>query len=219
MTNGGSARYRTAQAAVAETLRDRILAGEIEPGTRLLQTDIAEDFETSTTPVREALRQLVAEGLLDGDAYRGVVVHATSLNELEQIYEIRMALEPLIIAATVQNVTASELAQAEELADRMEDETDPTQWTKHNAAFHRILAEAARRPLLSSLVGSLRNISAMYIARSIHTMPERIEMGNAEHRQLLEACRNGDVAKAEAIERLHLEHTLEIGKAGFETPS
>ena len=80
-SRSGPVGFRTAQAAVAEMLRREILSGQMSPQTRLLQSEVAERFETSTTPVREALRQLVAEGLLDGDPHRGVTVHQISLED------------------------------------------------------------------------------------------------------------------------------------------
>ena len=203
--------YRTAQAAVAELLRAEILLGRLPPGTRLLQNDIAERFKTSTTPVREAMRQLVAEGLLDGDPHRGVIVHETSQEELEQIYEIRLALEPLSIAATVANAVDEELAHAELLVATMEGERDTARWTELNTEFHRALADAARRPLLASILNGLRNLSALYIAGLLTDAPERIEAANEEHRALVSACRAGDVEKAIELERSHLAHTLELG--------
>ncbi len=205
-------RYQTAQAAVAEMLRTEILQGRIPPRTRLLQNDIAERFETSTTPVREALRELVAEGLLDGDPHRGVVVHQTSLEELEELYEIRLALEPLMIRATVDAITEAEIDDARRLIDAMEGEHDPAAWTDLNAAFHSVLAGAARRPRLGAIIRNLRNLSALYIAASLQDVPERFEVANQEHADLLTAIREQDVASAEAITAVHLAHTLQLGK-------
>ena len=205
-------RYRTAQEAVAGMLREKILSGEIVPGTRLLQTDVAEQFETSTTPVREAMRQLIAEGLLAGDPHRGVTTYEPSLKELQEIYEIRLLLEPLSIAATVGNISEDDLAYAEELMIQMEGESDPGSWTVINAEFHRTLIEAAGRPRIAAIIHSLRAISTIYVAASIHEVPGRMDLGNKEHRELIEACRAGDIAGAQDIERKHLEHTLELGR-------
>jgi DNA-binding GntR family transcriptional regulator len=216
--SGGPVGHRTAQAAIVDLLRGEILRGEMTPGTRLLQNEIAERFETSTTPVREALRQLVAEGLLDGDAHRGVTVHDTSLEELEQIYEIRLVLEPLAIAATVENMTAEEMKAAQELVGEMESEDEPVKWIRLNAEFHRALAEAARRPRLATIVHGLRNISALYIAASLQEIPQRRAVANSEHRALIEAIAAGDVETAAAMERAHLEHTLELGTASLAGP-
>lgn len=212
MTKENPVGFRTAQAAVAEMLRREVLSGAIPPGTRLLQAEVAERFETSTTPVREAMRQLVSEGLLDGDPHKGVVVHEISLAELEEIYDLRLHLEPLAIEATVKNITAGELEEAKRLADAMEAEDRPAVWTELNARFHALLAEAGRRPRLAAMLSNLRNLSAMYIVRSIRAMPDRLQAGNAEHRRLLEACGSRDVAAAQDIEREHLRHTLEIGE-------
>jgi DNA-binding GntR family transcriptional regulator len=197
---------------VAARLRSDILRGAYEPGTRLLQNEIAERFETSTTPVREALRQLVAEGLLDGDPHRGVQVHPATMDELEQLYEIRMALEPLVAAATVRNADPQDLAKARAMTEAMKAEPDPARWVALNGEFHRLLAEAARRPRLARILENLRNLSALYVATSIHEAPQRVQAGNAEHDQLLDAIERGDIATAEQVTRDHLEHTLELGK-------
>lgn len=210
-------RHGTTQAAVADQLRDEILSGRLPPGTPLRQNEVAERYQTSTTPVREALQQLVAEGLLDGDPHRGVSVHRTASEELEQIYEIRMVLEPLSITATVANITERELAQAEELVDALDGETDAAVATELNNAFHMILTEAARRPRLAGILRRLRNLSALYIAHSLADHPERMQAANQEHRELLEACRANDAERAREVERSHLGHTLELGKTRLGT--
>ena len=209
---GGPVGFRTAQAAVAEMLRSEILSGRIAPQTRLLQSEVAERFETSTTPVREALRQLGGEGLLDGDPHRGVLVHEISLEELKEIYEIRLHLEPLAIAATVTNITDEQIEEAAGLLDQMEAQEDRTAWTELNARFHALLAAASGRPRLTTMLTNLRNLSALYIVRSLVVMPERVEAGNAEHRQLLAAIRDKHVEAAQDVELTHLRHTLEIGE-------
>ena len=208
----GPVGHRTAQAVVAEMLRTEILSGRMPSRTRLLQSEIAERFATSTTPVREALRQLVGEGLLDGDPHRGVTVHEISLGELEEIYEIRLRLEPLAMEATVANITDDDLEAARSLIDAMEAEQDPAAWTELNARFHALLAGSSGRTRLSGILTSLRNLSALYIVRSLQGMPDRIRAGNHEHRQLVAAIEDGDVARAQELELLHLRHTLEIGE-------
>ncbi|NNC91033.1 MAG: GntR family transcriptional regulator [Acidimicrobiia bacterium] len=208
----GPVGHRTAQAAVAEMLRAEILSGRMPSRTRLLQSEIAQRFATSTTPVREALRQLVGEGLLDGDPHRGVTVHEISLGELEEIYEIRLRLEPLAMEATVTHITDDDISAAGSLIEAMEAEEDPAAWTELNARFHAVLAGASGRTRLSGILTNLRNLSALYIVRSLQGMPDRIRAGNREHRDLLEAIAAGDVNRAQEVELLHLRHTLEIGE-------
>lgn len=166
----------------------------------------------STTPVREAMRELAGEGLLDLDPHRGVVVHQPSVIEFQEVYRIRGLLEPVAIAATVENITSAQIASAERVLERMEIEADVAEWTILNAAFHSLLAEATGMPILTSILENLRNMSALYIASVIHLRPDAVVTANAEHRAMLEACKAGDVNKALTIEVDHLQHTLAIGE-------
>jgi DNA-binding GntR family transcriptional regulator len=202
--------YRTAQAVVADRLRHAILTGQLPPGSRLLQAAVAEEMKTSTTPVREAMRELAGEGLLDLDPHRGVMVHTSSVAELGEIYQIRSLLEPVAIAATVANLTPAQISVAEDLVDRMEAEPDVADWAMLNVAFHAVLAEATRLPILSSILAKLRNVSALYVASMIQHHPEIIGPANDEHRELLRACKEGDVEAAKATEVAHLRHTLDL---------
>lgn len=202
---------RTTQSIIAERVRIEILSGILTPGSRLMQADLAKRMNTSTTPVREALRELASEGLLHLDPHRGVIVHETSEQELNEIYEIRRLLEPESIAKTVANITEREVAVARELIARMESESDPGTWTVLNNRFHGILAEAARSPLLASVVQNLRNRSSQYVASSMRQLGERMADANLEHVALLDACVEGDVEAAVAITLQHLEATVDFG--------
>lgn len=206
--------YRTTQEAVVEHLRSQILRGVMMPGTRLLQAEVAAELQISTTPVREALRQLVSEGLLDGDAHRGVTVHQTSREELEDIYEIRMALEPLAIASTVERVTEEELKRVESIVEEMES-SEATRFVELNALFHKVLADAARRPRLAAILTNLRELSTFYVAQELRAESggAQISIHIADHRRLLAACKAGDGSATKRIQREHLAHTLDAGLA------
>jgi DNA-binding GntR family transcriptional regulator len=206
--------YRTTQKTVVEHLRGQILRGTMAPGTRLLQAELAAELQISTTPVREALRQLVAEGLLDGDAHRGVVVHQASREELEDIYEIRMALEPLAIASTVKRVTDEELRQVESIVEEM-DSADAERFVELNVLFHKLLADAAGRPRLAAILTNLRELSTFYVAQELRADSGRaqISIHIADHRRLLAACKAHDGPAAKRIQREHLIHTLDAGLA------
>lgn len=204
--------YRTAQAVVADRLRRAVLSGQMPPGSRLLQAVVAAEMHTSTTPVREAMRELAGEGLLDLDPHRGVVVHQPSVAELQEIYQIRSLLEPVAIANTVENITAEQLALAAQVLDQMEQQTDVAEWALLNATYHSVLAEASRLPILTSMLEKLRNLSTLYVASFVDRHPDRIRKANDEHRALLEACQARDVPKAQELEVTHLQHTLVIGE-------
>lgn len=176
-----------------------------------MQADLAKRMNTSTTPVREALRELASEGLLHLDPHRGVIVHEPSEEELAEIYQIRRLLEPESVAKTVEHITEAEIERARELMSRMESEDDPGTWTVLNNQFHGILAQASRSPLLASIVQNLRNRSSQYVANSMRHLSNRIEEANEEHAALLEACVDGDVDTAVAVTHKHLDATVDHG--------
>src|SRR5437870_2526894 len=104
--------HRTAQAHIVERLRQEILSGRIPPGTRLTQAELAKRMETSTTPVREAVRELSAEGLVRISPHREVIVHEPTRLELEEIYELRVLLEPLSVIKAAKIITPSQVLAA-----------------------------------------------------------------------------------------------------------
>src|SRR5262245_24385406 len=91
----GSATRQTAPQAVADALREAILSGALPGGSRLIQSSLANHFGVSSTPVREALRQLAAEGLVQFDSYRGAVVFTPSAEEIEDVWDLLLRLEPV----------------------------------------------------------------------------------------------------------------------------
>lgn len=168
-------------------------------------------MQTSTTPVREALRELAAEGLLDLDPHRGVIVHVPTESELEEIYEIRGVLEPLSIRKTVQRITDEEISDAKAIHERACATTEPGEWVIANREFHGVLAEASRSPELTSLLANLRNRSALYVAITLRGDPDHIPESNEQHQELLDACRNRDEETAVEIVCRHLGQTVELG--------
>jgi DNA-binding GntR family transcriptional regulator len=177
-----------------------------------MQAAVAEGMRTSTTPVREAMRQLIAEGLLDADAHRGAVVHAPTTDELEEIYSMRMLLEPLSIVRTVRLITPDELAECETLLDQMEREQDIVLWVKLNREFHAQLGRAAQSPILQGVLTNLRDRSAPYVAMWIQKA-DRIPVGNREHRALLDACRARDEVQAVEMVKVHFEATPHLAQS------
>lgn len=200
----------TAHEMVAGRLRVEILSGRISPGARLLQTKLAERMRTSTTPVREAMTELAAEGLVDLDPHRGVIVHEPTEQELFEVYEMRSILDPVLMIKTVTNITESEIERSAALCRRMEGESEPGAWVVLNSHFHASLDGAARSPLLAGTVRNLRNRSSIYIAASLRESPDRMARANEEHLAMVEACRRRDVDAGATPTRQHIEATVEL---------
>lgn len=201
---------RTAQSMVAGRLRVEILSGLIPPGTRLLQTKVAERMRTSTTPVREAMAELSAEGLVDLDPHRGVIVHEPTETELHEVYEMRSLLDPVLMSKTVTNITDAEIQQAGKLCAMMEQEAEPGGWVVLNSRFHALMDGAARSPLLAGTVRNLRNRSSIYIAASLHESPHRMARANSEHLAMVDACQSREVDAALGPTHAHIEATVEL---------
>src|SRR5687767_15583832 len=115
---------RTAHEFVKDSLRRAILRGDLSGGARLIQADLAAMLNVSTTPVREALRDLATEGLITLDRHRGGVVRELNWQEMEAIRLIRHQLEPLAVRLVVENITDAELDEAERFRGRMAKERD-----------------------------------------------------------------------------------------------
>ncbi len=203
----------TAHEFVYDTLRRAILGGALPGGAHLVQADIASRLSVSTTPVREALRDLAAEGLVVFRPHIGAVVRELNLVELTELYDIRKALEPLAIRRAAERITAEELAEATALARQMEAESDPATWAVLNRKFHQVLEDAAQAPFIQSVLRGVQDISAIYVARSLVARPTRMGSGNKQHRGLIAALRrhDGDAAADQLV--AHLDATLQTALA------
>jgi DNA-binding GntR family transcriptional regulator len=193
-----------ARSRVKLVLHRGIVTGTIPGGTRLVQSCIAEELAVSTRPVRDALRELAAEGFVRLDGRGAAVVRELGRGELEDIYEIRMMLEPMAAARAARLASPDSLIRAGELLSVMQATADGAQWAEHNASFHKIIDEAGSSPRLVAILGNLRELSARYITHSVRTVPGRASRANAEHAEILRAliARDPEAAADAAIRHL-----------------
>lgn len=154
----GTRTARTTHRDVTERLREAILSGALPPGTHLVQADLATSLAVSVTPVREALRDLESQGLVDSDPFRGAVVHRVSLEELEEIYELRSTLIPLAIRDRVETITKEELAEASALLKQMTLDIPDSQWVEDNRTLHRLLDGAPTKRHLGDVLRKLADL-------------------------------------------------------------
>ena len=203
-------RHMTAQQVAYNTLRRRIIRGTLPANTRLIQAEIAAQLSLSTTPVREALRRLASEGLVRIDTHRGAVVRGLNVDELTEIYELRMALEPLAVRKAAMRISATEMSRAEALCRQMDALEDPEAWAEANRDFHAILTEAAASPYLIDILEGLRDKSMPYVRLSANLRGSFSSAANTEHWQLLDSCRRRDPDRAAEITTRHLEATRDL---------
>ncbi|MCW2655354.1 MAG: hypothetical protein QOE41_3060 [Mycobacterium sp.] len=211
MTLGLNARHNralTAHVYVLDTLREAILDGTLPGGTRLIQAELAAQLDVSNTPVREALRDLAGEGLVVFDAHRGSRVRSLDLDEVRELYEMRIALEPLMVRRVMDTISPKQLDRAEELCQQLEQTTSLTEWSELNRQFHALFALGEKESRLATVLSGLRDSASMYVTLSLGANTARIAESNAEHAKLIEFYRAHDIKGAINMTVQHLRATL-----------
>lgn len=204
---------QTAQAYVRNTIRSAIFAGEITAGDRLVQADIARRLKVSTTPVREALRELATEGLLRLDAHHGAVVRDLDPRERSEIHELRQLLEPEVMRRALPRITSDELDKAASLQHQMSQEETMAGWAELNRAFHRIFLDACGSKILAETVANLQDRYAAYVVSAMRDDPLRRANSDREHEAIVEAARNRDVAAATQMILIHIMAPLATSRS------
>lgn len=197
-------RFRTATAFVEAVLREAILTGQLAGGTPLRQEELAAAFAVSRMPVREALRQLEAQALVDFAPHKGAVVTDISAADAADNYAIRAALEPAALRLSIPNLTADDFARAEALIADMDGEEDIARLGDLNRRFHLTLYARAGRPRLLALVEQHLAAADRYL-RFHFTALGRDHMAQDEHAALLAAARARDAEAATRIAATHVE--------------
>jgi DNA-binding GntR family transcriptional regulator len=193
----------SAMALVLDAVRAEILAGRLPAGTTLRQEELAERFAVSRMPVREALKRLESEGLVEVLPSRRVRVASLSRREIEDVYDMRAALEPLAVRLAVPRLTRAHLRDAAHALEAAEDESDAETFGVRNAAFHLALMDACERPRLLAAIASLLDVSDRYQRAALRDV-EHTMLVRDEHRRLLDAARRGDGDEAARVAEAHV---------------
>ncbi|TPN74948.1 GntR family transcriptional regulator [Mesorhizobium sp. CU2] len=199
---------------ISKALADRIISGAIEPGSRLRQDHVAEEFNTSHVPVREAFRRLEAQGLAISEPRRGVRVASFDLGEVREVAEMRAALEVLALRHAAPHLTAAILEKAEEATKAGDKSRDVRSWEEANRAFHRLILEPCRMPRLLSTIDDLHAASARFLFAAWRSEWET--RTDQDHRAILAALRQGNTESAAATLGRHVQW---IGQKPVKTAS
>jgi DNA-binding GntR family transcriptional regulator len=193
---------------IASQLREEILRGNYAPGTRIRQTDVAEQFGASRLPVREALRILESDGLVTLVANTGAWVAHLSLDECREIYLIRERLDPLLLRYSMENLSEHTIARLGALADEMQGGTDVETFLHLDREFHLLSYSAATTSVLGETVERLWN-STQHYRRAFTTLlgPDGNRAVHYEHQLLVNAIRRGDSDDAERVLYGHIRRT------------
>ncbi len=204
LDNDAGGRGQTAHVYVRETIRTAILNGQLAGGTRLVQSDLAAQLNVSTTPVREALRDLASEGLIRIDPHHGGVVSELDADDLREVYQIRQRLEPLALEIAMPLITDEIVERCEALHKQMCDSPNSADWVNLNRQFHMTIYEASDQHRLVAMIGSLQDASVMAVSTRIQGLPAVRDEANNEHGDLIDALRDRDLERAQDVILHHL---------------
>ena len=207
-----TSRRITAVDLVRDALRAAILRGDLPGGSRLVQTEIAAQLNVSTTPVREAMRDLSSEGLITLDSHRIGTVRKPDWDEMVEIVEIRKSLEAFAVSRAMANITKAELDQARALADVLSQEEDIGSWVEKNCQFHSIFHHATRTKRLGSMLQALEEAGGVFVAQAQRLDPELRRRAIDDHFALLDAYKAKDMDRAVEIQHGHMHLPLEAAE-------
>jgi DNA-binding GntR family transcriptional regulator len=193
---------------IASDLREAILAGELAPGERIRQEVVAERSGASRLPVREALRMLEAEGLVEQEPNKGARVAKLDRQELDGLYRIRERIEPLALAESIPHLRDDVLDRLDAIQDEIERTTDPAHFLVLDRELHLLTYSGCPIEQLSTMTTRLWN-STQHYRRAFVTLAgaDRMWVVNAEHRLILDAIRRRDTEDAERFLAGHIRRT------------
>jgi DNA-binding GntR family transcriptional regulator len=191
--------------AIYLALRERILSKDIAPGTRLVMRDVANRYEASDIPVREALRMLERDGLVETAPYRGARVTTLTAKEVEETCFIRSHLESIATGLAAERITDAELARLDLLMIRMRaavDGQDGPAFSELNLEFHRTIVASCGNDMLRELTMDIRRRHSGF-QRVFRLVPGRLATSQSEHEGIMAALRDHDAERASRLALLH----------------
>jgi DNA-binding GntR family transcriptional regulator len=205
-------------------LRRKLLAGELQPGTRLDYRKIGAEMGVSTTPVREAMGKLASEGLVDLVPRAGAIVRELGRQEAEHLYGVREAIETYAAAKAAEKISKASLQRLEFLLGRMHDlittnsgagnrvmAGEPlAEFLEADLAFHMTIIEAAGNPRLSKLAGDSHIHSRIFGVERFGHEQELVEEADRTHQLIYKALEERAPAKAADLIARHIQRSLEL---------
>lgn len=200
----------TIQESIADRLRNLILSHHLRPGERLVQRDLAEQLGVSRTPIREALYELASDGLVVLSPHKGASVADFSLEDLKDIYSIRIPLEGYGAYLATQNIGPEDLIQLQTLVEQMKklfQRGDRWQLLETNREFYATFYVIAGRKRLYDLIMKHLDMAGLY-RRMAFALEDHYAGTVTEHAQLLDLVKQGDALEVERSTRVGLEQTV-----------
>jgi DNA-binding GntR family transcriptional regulator len=192
---------------ISKEIEEAILSGQFKPRERLIEMDLITRFGISRTVIREAFKRLEAKGLIRVTPYRGAVVADLTVEEIEEIYFVRIRLERIAAQLVLEHITPAEIKQIKELSREVEANLRQKthQMIEKDSEFHRTIFRACRNRHLSNIIDYLRT-KAHIVRYNAWSLPHRIEQSILEHREMIKSIEEKDLSRFEKLIVKH--HTI-----------
>lgn len=200
--------YKPLRDVVVESIRQAIISGQFPPGMRLMELQLAEEKGVSRTPVREAIRKMELEGLVVMIPRRGAYVADISIKDINEVYEVRTALDVLSAGLAAERIDKSEIQEMRELLAEEAALVEARDYPKiidNDTAFHDVIYRASGNTRCMNIISNLREQITAIRGRSM-PYPGRVEIMLKEHRAIFGAIAAGKVEKAQEAVRTHMEN-------------
>jgi DNA-binding GntR family transcriptional regulator len=202
--------YELLSQKVYRVLKTEIIKGSLKPGNKLSEGKIAKQMEVSRTPIREALRELAAEGFVKISPNQGVVVSNASIKDIQEVLQIRGVLEGLAARLVTKTINKEEIKELENYLKQMEYYTskdDALAFSEMDAEFHELILNICRNNRLIQIRKNLSDQAHRYRIKSL-SVPGRLKHSLKEHREIVEALMQKDSEQADRLSQKHAENVL-----------
>ena len=203
--------YELLSKKVYRILKARIIKGDLTQGVKLFEAKIAEQLGVSRTPVREAIRGLAAEGLVKMTPNQGVVVINLSLEDLQEVLQIRELLEGYATSIVAKKINQDEIKKLEKIIEKMNisiSKENVLAYSNSNAEFHDLIFNICGNKRLTKIYDNLSSSDHRFRLRALRNNFERLKYSLKEHREILEALKRRDSEQAGRLSQRHIENVL-----------
>lgn len=180
----------TLPSKIYRILREAIIKGQLQPGERLVQDELAKTLNVSRMPIREAIKQLAAEGYVTVEPHKGAVVKQFTIHELEEIYFLRAKFEPMAAAESLKIMSPQLVTQLRELNEKMKKTDDTDEYVQLNIQFHHLLIKDCPWGKLNNII---ENLWTGFPQQTPHLLPNQIATSISEHDLMVEALANNNI--------------------------
>lgn len=212
MLNFDIQNHKPLREMVYEELKIQILTGQIVPGTRMMEVDLAEEMGVSRTPIREAIRKLEKEGLVTIEPRRGAYASMISTQDMVEILEVRQDLEGLAAYFAATRMSPVEMEELKEIADKYNDAVksgNMKELIRYDTQFHRLIVDSCNNKILVNMVEQLQELVLRFRYIYYDNFKRGEEMPR-EHQEIIDAIASGDADRARAAADVHIDRLKQL---------